>query len=53
MGRELAHDRAAVAAYLVSPVVELVCELGLGDGSATVLTTDLGPGYITENMRTS
>ena len=26
---------------------------GLGEGEATVLTVDLTPGYIDENMRTS
>lgn len=52
-GEEVAHDRGAVARYLASPVVDLVCDLGHGSGSATVLTTDLGPGYVEENMRTS
>lgn len=52
-GLESPHDRAAVADYLESPVVDLVCDLGLGDGEAAVLSTDLGPGYIEENMRTS
>lgn len=28
-------------------------DLGLGEGEATVVTTDLTPGYIAENMRTS
>ena len=52
-GVEARHDRAAASAYLRSPIVEIVCELGLGVADATVLTTDLGPGYIEENMRTS
>jgi len=34
-------------------VVELTADLGLGDGTATVTTTDLSPEYIAENMRTS
>jgi glutamate N-acetyltransferase/amino-acid N-acetyltransferase len=34
-------------------VVELTADLGLGDGAATVTTTDLSPEYIAENMRTS
>ena len=33
--------------------VELQADLGLGRGAAVVLTADLGPGYIEENMRTS
>ena len=52
-GCEVVHDRAATAAYLGAPVVELICDLGLGDGRGEVLSTDLGPGYIEENMRTS
>jgi N-acetylglutamate synthase/N-acetylornithine aminotransferase len=32
---------------------ELVADLGLGDGAAEMLTCDLTPGYIDENMRTS
>lgn len=52
-GVEMAHDRAAAAAELSGRVVEIVCDLGLGDGSASVLTCDLGHGYIDENMRTS
>jgi len=52
-GTEVAHDRDAAARYLSAPVVEVSCDLGLGTAHATVLTTDLGPGYIEENMRTS
>ncbi|MCU1493711.1 MAG: argJ [Acidimicrobiaceae bacterium] len=52
-GLEVPHDRGTVASYLAAPVVEIVCDLGLGSGDATVLSTDLGPGYIEENMRTS
>ena len=52
-GLEVEHDRPATSAYLSGAVVELLCDLGLGAGEATVLTTDLGPGYIDENMRTS
>ena len=33
--------------------VEIGCDLGLGDGPAAVLTTDLGYGYIDENRTTS
>ena len=36
-----------------SPTIELVADLGLGDGEATVLTVDLTHGYIDENMGTS
>jgi len=47
------HDGAAVAAHLGGRNVELGCDLGLGDGRATIVTTDLTPAYIDENMRTS
>jgi glutamate N-acetyltransferase/amino-acid N-acetyltransferase len=52
-GVAAAHDAAAVAAHMAGRHVELRCDLGLGDGSAVVLTTDLGHGYIDENRTTS
>jgi len=52
-GVEVSHDRDEVAAYLSGPEVEINCDLGMGDGRGTILTTDLGHGYIDENMRTS
>ena len=48
-----AHDNAAVAEHLSGRHVEIVADLGLGSGSAVILTNDLTPGYIDENMRTS
>jgi glutamate N-acetyltransferase/amino-acid N-acetyltransferase len=47
------HDGAAVAAHLAGRHVEIVCDLGLGEGRAAVLGTDLGYGYIDENRTTS
>jgi glutamate N-acetyltransferase/amino-acid N-acetyltransferase len=47
------HDAAAVTAHLAGRHVEIVCDLGLGDGAAAVLGTDLGYGYIDENRTTS
>jgi glutamate N-acetyltransferase / amino-acid N-acetyltransferase len=47
------HDTAALGAVMSSPLIELVADLGLGEGSATVLTNDLTHAYIDENMRTS
>lgn len=47
------HDRAAVRAHLQNSTVELCADLGLGTGSARVVTTDLSPAYIAENERTS
>jgi len=52
-GAAVEHDEAAVARHLAGRVVEVECDLGLGDGSALVVTTDLGHGYINENMHTS
>ncbi|HLI15268.1 MAG TPA: bifunctional glutamate N-acetyltransferase/amino-acid acetyltransferase ArgJ [Acidimicrobiales bacterium] len=52
-GIGVAHDAEAVAAHLRGERVEITCDLALGSGAAAVLTTDLGHGYIDENMRTS
>ena len=47
------HDAAAVRAHMSGHDLDLHCELGIGDGSGAVLTTDLGYGYIDENRTTS
>ena len=47
------HDGAAVARHLAGREVSITADLALGTGCAEVVTTDLGPGYIAENMRTS
>jgi len=47
------HDAAAVVAHMAGTRIDLVCDLGLGSGSGTVLGTDLGYGYIDENRTTS
>ncbi len=47
------HDQDAVATHMKLDHVLVTCDLGLGDKSATIFTTDLGHGYIDENMRTS
>jgi glutamate N-acetyltransferase/amino-acid N-acetyltransferase len=52
-GVAAAHDEAAVRSHLAGKHVELHADLGLGSGAAVILTADLGPGYIDENMRTS
>jgi glutamate N-acetyltransferase/amino-acid N-acetyltransferase len=52
-GVAAAHDEAAVRSHLAGKHVELRADLGLGTGAAVILTADLGPGYIDENMRTS
>jgi glutamate N-acetyltransferase / amino-acid N-acetyltransferase len=52
-GVAAAHDASAVRAHMSGRHIELVCDLGLGSGSAAVLGTDLGYGYIDENRTTS
>jgi glutamate N-acetyltransferase/amino-acid N-acetyltransferase len=52
-GVGVGHDGAAVAAHMAGRDVEILCDLGLGPGTGTVLTTDLGHGYIDENRTTS
>jgi glutamate N-acetyltransferase / amino-acid N-acetyltransferase len=47
------HDAAAVASHLAGDQVRIDCQLGLGSGEASVLTCDLGHGYIDENRTTS
>lgn len=49
----VAHDASLVATHMAGRYVELEVFLHLGDGEATVLTCDLGHGYIDENVRTS
>jgi glutamate N-acetyltransferase / amino-acid N-acetyltransferase len=52
-GIACAHDQHALAAVMAAPDLTLRSELNLGHGEATVLTTDLSPAYIAENMTTS
>ena len=47
------HDGAALRLHMESEQLQIEADLGLGSGSATVMTTDLSPAYIAENMRTS
>jgi glutamate N-acetyltransferase / amino-acid N-acetyltransferase len=47
------HDADAVAEHMAGDCLDVHCDLGVGDGHARVLTNDLTPGYIDENMRTS
>ena len=52
-GVAVAHDTGAVQRHLEGRHVEIVAHLGLGAAEASILTNDLTPGYIDENMRTS
>ena len=47
------HDAAAVRGHLAGRHVEIVAHLGVGGGEASILTNDVTPAYIDENMRTS
>jgi glutamate N-acetyltransferase/amino-acid N-acetyltransferase len=46
-------DADALAAYMARDQLEVTAHLGLGDGSAQILTNDLTHAYIDENMGTS
>jgi glutamate N-acetyltransferase/amino-acid N-acetyltransferase len=46
-------DADALAKSMQQREIEVVADLHLGNGEATVTTVDLTPGYIDENMRTS
>jgi glutamate N-acetyltransferase/amino-acid N-acetyltransferase len=48
-----AHDAEALGAVMAGRDIEIRCDLKLGMGEATVLTTDLSHAYIDENRRTS
>jgi len=48
-----AHDAAALARHMAGSLVEVHCQLGLGDGNGVVMGVDLGHGYIDENRTTS
>ena len=52
-GVGVTHDTGAVKAHLAGRHIEIRCDLGLGRGTAAVLGTDLGYGYIDENRTTS
>jgi glutamate N-acetyltransferase/amino-acid N-acetyltransferase len=52
-GVAVVHDEAAVDAVMAEARLEVAADLGLGEGVAEILTCDLTPGYIDENMRTS
>lgn len=52
-GINIAHDAEVVAAHLAGRHLRITADLGLGDGSAFVLTNDLTHAYIDENRGTS
>jgi glutamate N-acetyltransferase/amino-acid N-acetyltransferase len=52
-GMAVPHDADAVAAHMAGKVVDIRCDLGMGEGVGAVLTSDLGYGYLDENRSTS
>jgi N-acetylglutamate synthase/N-acetylornithine aminotransferase len=42
-----------VREHLAGAQIEITAHLGMGTGEACILTNDLTPEYIAENMRTS
>lgn len=52
-GVSVDHDADAVTVHMDGRHLEIICDLGLGDGAATVLTNDLTHAYVDENMGTS
>ncbi|MDQ4132609.1 MAG: bifunctional glutamate N-acetyltransferase/amino-acid acetyltransferase ArgJ [Actinomycetota bacterium] len=52
-GVAVAHDHQAVTHHLAQRNVEVTADLGVGHAAATILTADLTPSYIDENMTTS
>jgi glutamate N-acetyltransferase/amino-acid N-acetyltransferase len=49
----VAHDEQAVTDHMAGEYLEVHCDLGVGNGSARVLTNDLTHAYVDENMGTS
>jgi glutamate N-acetyltransferase/amino-acid N-acetyltransferase len=52
-GIAIDHDEAAVAAHMAERWNWISIDLGIGSGAGSILTTDLGYGYIDENRTTS
>jgi glutamate N-acetyltransferase/amino-acid N-acetyltransferase len=52
-GVAVAHDADALVGVMAGRRIVVGADLGLGVAAAEVLTCDLTPGYIDENMRTS
>ena len=49
-GVAVEHDEDALRHVLSGRAYEIVCDLGLGDGTATILSSDLTPLYVELNM---
>lgn len=49
-GVAVEYDEPKMAEYFESRRIRITVDLGLGDGVGEIITTDLGHGYIDENM---
>jgi glutamate N-acetyltransferase/amino-acid N-acetyltransferase len=47
------HDEHVVASHMAQRWISIDIDLGLGQGKGSIMTTDLGHGYIDENRTTS
>jgi len=47
------HDEESVRVHMAGRYLDIVADLGLGTGRATILTNDLTHAYVDENMGTS
>ena len=52
-GVEIDHDREAVAEHMEGRYLEIVADLGVGEGEGSIYTNDLTHAYVDENMGTS